>query len=180
MPIRGVAGNLITRKKHRVRQTKRRKIDSPKLIKVQRKKSTRRRDANPIRHYTGYALILEGGFYYVGITARADVYQRYAEHTSGKGSKWTRLHKPVKIIETRDFGIRALSSAAKLEDEMTLEYMKKYGMYLVRGGGLCQVKDQEVARRYNSVTSVKIISPSSQYMGTDPIYHELAWLMVQE
>lgn len=77
-----------------------------------------------------YVLQLQNGKYYVGKTD--DLATRYSQHKSGNGSEWTRLHKPVKILETRQ-----LKSD---EDETTLtkELMKKHGPDNVRGGAFCQ------------------------------------------
>lgn len=79
---------------------------------------------------TLYILQLEHGKYYVGKTD--DISRRYAEHKDGMGSEWTKLHKPVKMLETRQI---------KSEDDETVvtkELMKKYGVDNVRGGAYCQ------------------------------------------
>lgn len=78
-----------------------------------------------------YVLQLAGGKYYVGKTT--DVKNRIEQHMAGKGSEWTRLHKPVKVLETR-----------RLKDQYdetntTKEYMKKYGIENVRGGAYVQM-----------------------------------------
>jgi hypothetical protein len=77
-----------------------------------------------------YVLQLEGGKYYVGRTD--DMSRRYAEHKSGKGSEWTKLHKPVKILETHD------SKTEDDETRLTKFLMNKYGVDNVRGGAYCQ------------------------------------------
>jgi putative endonuclease len=46
------------------------------------------------KNYT-YILECEDGSYYTGWTN--DLGQRYEAHCSGKGAKYTRAHKPVKI-----------------------------------------------------------------------------------
>lgn len=78
-----------------------------------------------------YVLQLENGKYYVGKTT--DIKRRVEEHNKGKGSEWTKIHKPVKVLETR-----------KVKDEhdennTTKDLMKKYGMENVRGGSYSQV-----------------------------------------
>jgi cellular nucleic acid-binding protein len=76
-----------------------------------------------------YVLELRSGKYYVGTTT--DVDRRYEEHASGKGSIWTRQYKPLSILETR----RANSIFD--EENVTKEYMMKYGIENVRGGPFC-------------------------------------------
>jgi predicted GIY-YIG superfamily endonuclease len=72
-----------------------------------------------------YALLLEGENFYVGITRDLD--RRLSEHFSGKGSEWTKLHKPMGLIET-------WKNAAPIEERnITLAYMEKYGWWRVRG-----------------------------------------------
>lgn len=45
----------------------------------------------------GYVLSLENGNYYVGITNNFN--ERINQHLSGKGSSWTKKHKPIDVIE---------------------------------------------------------------------------------
>lgn len=78
-----------------------------------------------------YVLELVGGNYYVGKTA--DVMKRYEQHKSGSGAAWTRTHKPVRIVECR-----ALKDDHD-ENNVTKDYMKKYGINKVRGGAYTQV-----------------------------------------
>jgi predicted GIY-YIG superfamily endonuclease len=73
-----------------------------------------------------YVLKLQGGNYYVGKSD--DVITRFQQHMSGSGSAWTRKHKPLSIVESRD-GVSVFE-----EDKVTKEYMVKYGIDKVRGG----------------------------------------------
>jgi predicted GIY-YIG superfamily endonuclease len=79
-----------------------------------------------------YVLLLEHGKIYVGYTERENG-ERFIEHFDGNGSKWTQKYKPIEVIEFRK---------GTLEDEriVTLEYMKAYGWYNVRGSCYCQVE----------------------------------------
>jgi len=79
-----------------------------------------------------YVLQLANGKYYVGKSS--DVKQRIEQHMKGHGSEWTKIHKPVKVVETR-----------RLKDEhdennTTKDYMKKYGVENVRGGSYAQTQ----------------------------------------
>lgn len=73
----------------------------------------------------------EKGKYYVGKTS--DVMRRFEEHKSGKGSAWTTKYKPTKLIECR------VITSPHDENNVTKDYMKKYGIDNVRGAGYCQV-----------------------------------------
>lgn len=74
-----------------------------------------------------YALELIGKKYYIGKTTR-DVFSRYTEHKKGVGAQWTKIHKPIKMIEF-------FETTDKFdEDKYTKKYMEKYGIENVRGG----------------------------------------------
>lgn len=85
-----------------------------------------------------YVLELAHDCYYIGITRNMD--KRYKTHRKGKGAVWTKKHPPLRIIEQRDTGLTDDKEAAKLEDELTLEYALMYGTEAVRGGGYCQTR----------------------------------------
>jgi predicted GIY-YIG superfamily endonuclease len=73
-----------------------------------------------------YILKLENNKYYVGKSS--DPIKRFQEHIKGKGSSWTREHKPLEIIKT-------IKNASVFdEDKYVKEYMSKYGINNVRGG----------------------------------------------
>ena len=78
-----------------------------------------------------YVLQCSGGKYYIGKTN--DVMRRFEEHKSGKGSAWTNKYKPLKMLECR-----AITSDHD-ENNVTKDYMKKYGVENVRGGTYAQV-----------------------------------------
>jgi predicted GIY-YIG superfamily endonuclease len=71
------------------------------------------------------------GKYYVGITM--DFNKRLAQHISGHGAHWTRLWKPVRVVEIVHEG-----ATLKLENEITKKYMDLYGSVNVRGGSWCK------------------------------------------
>ena len=77
-----------------------------------------------------YVLQLESGKYYIGKTD--DVPNRYRQHKNGQGSEWTKIYKPTKMLETRDI------TSEHDENNVTKDYMKKYGIENVRGGSYCQ------------------------------------------
>lgn len=77
-----------------------------------------------------YVLQLANKKYYVGKTT--DVMKRFNEHKSGNGSAWTKLHAPKKILECRPL------VNEHDENNVTKDYMKKYGIENVRGGAYTQ------------------------------------------
>ena len=74
-----------------------------------------------------YILKLKNNKYYVGYS-HSNISDRITKHLSGRGSSWTKLYKPLQIIETID-------GSKELEREYTLIYMRKYGWENVRGAG---------------------------------------------
>lgn len=78
-----------------------------------------------------YVLGLKNGKYYVGKTNR--IASRIAEHYSGEGCAWTRLHKPLQVLDTFD-------NSPYRELATTLLYMQKYGIDNVRGSTYSRVK----------------------------------------
>lgn len=88
--------------------------------------------------YILYALELEDGYWYIGITVNME--KRFLQHSLGGGAAWTKVHKPIRVHETRLTTITKKSRAAKLEDQMTLDYALLYGESNVRGGKWCRVR----------------------------------------
>ncbi len=78
-----------------------------------------------------YVLELKGGKLYVGKST--DVAKRFEQHKNGAGSAWTKLHKPIRILETRPL------TSAHDETNVTKDLMKKHGIDNVRGGAYTSV-----------------------------------------
>ena len=64
--------------------------------------------------------------WYIGVSYALN--NRIAQHASGRGSAWTRIHPVVRIAEVR------MSATLQLERDVTLQYMRRYGWQNVRGG----------------------------------------------
>jgi len=77
-----------------------------------------------------YILELEHSKYYIGKSNNLE--NRILDHFSSLGAEWTRLHKPIKVIET-------ISGDDFDEDKYTLKMMEKHGIDNVRGGSFCQI-----------------------------------------
>jgi len=78
-----------------------------------------------------YVLQLQNDKYYVGKTTNPHF--RFDNHFTSNGVEWTRLHKPIKILELipncDDYD----------EEKYTYKYMDKYGIDNVRGGSSSSV-----------------------------------------
>ena len=59
-----------------------------------------------------YLLECADGSYYTGITI--DVARRYEEHLSGKGARYTRSHKPVRLVVSQPVGTQSQALRAEL------------------------------------------------------------------
>jgi hypothetical protein len=78
-----------------------------------------------------YIIQLQEGKYYVGNSN--DVKERYQQHVEGKGSGWTRLFKPISLIQT-------INDCDKYdEDKYTKKMMSIYGINNVRGGSYTNI-----------------------------------------
>lgn len=81
---------------------------------------------NPITMVYIYILRLQKGKYYIGKTSNPIF--RLENHINNKGSEWTKLYKPLELLELipdcDDYD----------EDKYTKIYMDKYGIDNVRGG----------------------------------------------
>jgi cellular nucleic acid-binding protein len=78
-----------------------------------------------------YVLKLEKGKWYVGKSA--DIMKRYQQHLGGSGSAWTSKYSPVSLVESKPI------TSPHDENNVTKDYMKKYGVENVRGGSYTQV-----------------------------------------
>ncbi len=83
-----------------------------------------------------YALQLASNKYYVGKTYR-DEMSRVLEHFESNGSEWTKIYKPISILETYS------TENSFEEDNLTKKYMIKYGIDNVRGGAYTKIQLEE-------------------------------------
>jgi hypothetical protein len=79
-----------------------------------------------------YTLQLEKGKYYVGKTNNPQF--RLESHFNSNGSEWTKLYKPLKILEIKS------NCDNYDEDKITIQNMDKYGINNVRGGSFVSIK----------------------------------------
>ena len=78
--------------------------------------------------YYLYILQTQDNTLYCGIAR--DVQKRFQEHLSGKGAKYTRAHKPVKIVYTKEFESR---SEAQKEEYRIKHLPKEEKLKLISG-----------------------------------------------
>lgn len=79
-----------------------------------------------------YVLKLENNKFYIGKTTNPLF--RLEQHLNSNGSAWTKLHKPINIVEL-------IPNCDEFdEDKYTIKYMKQYGVDNVRGGSFCQIE----------------------------------------
>ena len=64
-----------------------------------------------------YVLQLKHGCFYVGKSDNP--YKRLTQHKNGRGSAWTRLHKPIRMVK------KIKMTSTLQEDQITEEWMKK-------------------------------------------------------
>lgn len=89
---------------------------------------------------TVYVLKLANDKWYVGRTD--DVTRRFAQHQTGEGAEWTKIHRPLTIEHTYP------NSSVFDEDKYTKELMGRYGINNVRGGAYCKVNIDQYTRQF--------------------------------
>ena len=94
-----------------------------------------------------YVLELENDCIYVGATMNFNV--RMAQHFAGMGAKWTKLHKPLKVLEV----LYPLTPG--LENKITQKYFELKGKEKVRGGSWCRVDKQKSTANDNEKGTTK-------------------------
>jgi predicted GIY-YIG superfamily endonuclease len=88
--------------------------------------------------YTVYILECQNNKYYVGSTTVTK--RRWTQHQSERGgSKWTRLHKPIRIMKAYNRIPEAY--VLGMEAKVTAETMLKFGINNVRGAMFAEPRD---------------------------------------
>lgn len=95
-----------------------------------------------------YILKLEDGYYYVGRSHGID--KRLRTHFKHKGSRWTRLHNPLEIIDSIPFEVSSIEEEDRWENHITIKTMKEYGWRNVRGGFWCYSGEYETIKGLQS------------------------------
>jgi predicted GIY-YIG superfamily endonuclease len=99
------------------------------------------------KHWHLYVLRLEDDKYYVGITSKT-VEHRFMQHKNGfAGAAWTKEHKPISILDSRDLGYVTKDEAEYYENIVVRKYIHKYGIENVRGGDLVDNREYIILGR---------------------------------
>ena len=93
-----------------------------------------------IEKCTVYVLECEDGKYYVGSTQNRK--KRIEQHERGRGSKWTRLYKPIRVL--REHKRIPSEFLLGLESKITAECMLEFGVNNVRGSYFCSPRDYHI------------------------------------
>jgi predicted GIY-YIG superfamily endonuclease len=101
-------------------------------------------DNKSIRNWTLYVIRLNGGQYYVGITSRRDFMERINQHGSLLGARVNRGKTVESIEEIQHLGRMTGLEAQNIENDVTLEYRKRYGWTKVKGGYDIRLKNSIV------------------------------------
>ena len=91
-------------------------------------------DNKAVRNWTLYVIRLNGGQYYVGITSRRDFMIRINEHGSLFGARVNRGKRVEAIEEIHPLGRVTGLEAQNIENDMMIDYRKRYGWNKVKGG----------------------------------------------
>lgn len=87
-----------------------------------------------------YILECEHGKYYIGKSKNIDT--RVKQHFEGKGSEWTKLHHPIKVVDI------IYDHDPQAEHYYTIQYMTKYGIHNVRGASFIHVEFTEIEYKF--------------------------------
>lgn len=85
-----------------------------------------------VKPFNLYVLQLVSNKFYIGKTCKS-VSDRFNTHKKGFGAEWTKLYKPLQILEQFE------SNDKFDEDKYTKKYMDKYGIDNVRGGSYSSI-----------------------------------------
>jgi predicted GIY-YIG superfamily endonuclease len=104
--------------------------------------------------------------WYIGVSYALN--NRIAQHASGRGSAWTRIHPVVRIAEVR------MSATLQLERDVTLQYMRRYGWQNVRGGPYSSPNlpraPKALASKVRQITSYAcVVRAAPPTVGTDTV-----------
>lgn len=81
-----------------------------------------------VKNYFVYLLLTENDTLYCGFTD--DIEKRFRQHLEGKGAKYTKSHKPIKIVWSKKFDNK--SEAMKEEYRIKHKLTRKQKLELIK------------------------------------------------
>jgi len=126
-----------------------------------------------IERCTVYILELENGKYYVGSTTNRK--RRIQEHIKQRGSKWTRAHKPIRVL--REYKRIPSKYVLGMESRITAECMLEFGVNNVRGSMFCGTREFHIGDvasltkfigHYNDLNYRKVSIRLAETLPVDP------------
>ena len=112
------------------------------------------------RHVVLYVLQLEHGCYYVGQSSGFE--ERVEDQFKGKGSAWTRVHRPIKVLSTRPAETKNWKLAEAIENQLTLTLMRTHGWQRVRGGfwtTVSEIDTEKNLRHHGQLGALAVSNP---------------------
>lgn len=124
-------------------------------------------DQYDVKFYKLYVLELQNGKYYVGITK--NVQSRFEEHCNGTGADYTRVYKPIRIVDIVNTQLANKVEAEDIENLHTIKWMILKGIDNVRGGEFCSLSTLSIAERLGKETkhTIDLISKAVQRTSAD-------------
>jgi len=92
------------------------------------------------KNYIIYAFSLEDNKFFIGYTTNLKLAEK--NHLKGKASKWTKMYKPIKIIETWNYESKNGKIDMAFVDEKVHLYFEKYSAINIRGGSYIIMDDE--------------------------------------
>lgn len=134
-------------------------------------------DETKIKHYWLYVLTLEDSCYYVGVTSLTPK-QRFKQHQSEfLAAEWTKLHKPIKILDTRDLGLTTYAKAQAFENRAVRRYIRTYGINNVRGGDVSYSRKLVVLFSYPMEQEHLVAALGIAFMMMVILYLEISYVL---
>ena len=115
-----------------------------------------------------YTLALEDENYYVGYST--DPETRIATHFLGRGAQWTRLHRPVAVLNVRP-------GDTALENLTTIALMTRMGWERVRGGRYSTLQLPCMPRPLTKAYALKAPPPLPEMVEQEVIGDHAVWIM---
>lgn len=104
-----------------------------------------------------YLIACADGTLYAGITT--DVERRFREHISGKGARYTRSHKPIRLVTSRLFGSRSEALKAELAIKRLPKERKVAALHSpdLLGEAIARTRSFKTLKRNHNVNKSQLI-----------------------